>query len=162
MTRTLRVFGVTPEPRYWRRSRIGSSWPRTLAMPFTQGFAPGTRVMPVGTASTSRVSSRAARYSSPAMRNATPTHSRAPGFSDAAAAVTARPRRSSSARSSKGRSRRLFRVAASVISGGERRLRFRDELIGRHGLDHVVDRALAQAPDLVGLLPLRRDHDDRD
>src|SRR6185369_14921404 len=44
MTRTLRVLGVTPEPRYCRRSRMGSSWPRTLAMPFTQVLAPGTRV----------------------------------------------------------------------------------------------------------------------
>src|SRR5690242_9578397 len=161
MTRTLREFGVTPEPRYWRRSRMGSNCPRTLAMPFTQVLAPGMRVRPGGTASTSRVSSRAARYSSPAMRNATPTHSRAPGFSEAAAAVTARPRRSSSARSSKGRSRRLLRDEASVISGGERGLRFGDELIRRDGLDHVVHRALAQAPDLVRLLPFRRDHDDR-
>src|SRR5262245_62128569 len=157
MTRTLRVFGVTPLPRYWRRSRIGSSWPRTFAMPFTHGFAPGTRVRPAGTASTSRVSSRAARYSSPAMRNATPTHSRAPGFSDAAAAVTARPRRSSSARSSKGRSRRLLSVETSDISGGEGRLRLGHELIGRDRLDHVVHRALAQTPDLVRLLPLGRD-----
>ena len=116
ITRTLREFGVTPDPRYWRRSRMGSSWPRTLAMPLTQGLAPGTRVRPGGTASTSRVSSRAARYSSPAMRNATPTHSRAPGFSEAAAAVTARPRRSSSARSSNGRSRSDLRVAGSFIS----------------------------------------------
>jgi hypothetical protein len=27
---------------------MGSSWPRTLAMPFTQVFAPGTRVRPRG------------------------------------------------------------------------------------------------------------------
>ena len=27
---------------------MGSNWPRTLAMPFTQGLAPGTRVMPCG------------------------------------------------------------------------------------------------------------------
>src|SRR5690348_6273599 len=165
MTRTLRLLGVTPDPRYWRRSRIGSSWPRTLAMPFTQVLAPGIRVSPGGTASTSRVSSRAARYNSPAMRNATPTHSRAPGFSEAAAAVTARPRRSSSASSSNGRTRRDLSGAASFMkrvrpSGGECGLRLRHELVGRDRLDHVVDRALAQSPDLVGLLTLRRHHDD--
>src|SRR6187431_2021810 len=136
-------------------------------MPFTHCLAPGTRVSPGGTASTSRVSSRAARYSSPAMRKATPTHSRAPGFSEAAAAVTARPRRSSSARSSNGRSRSDLRVAGSFMSEKcllalrrEGRLRLRHELIRRNRLDHVVDRALAQSPDLVGLLAFRRDHDD--
>src|SRR5688572_12783283 len=128
-------------------------------MPLTQVLAPGTRVRPAGTASTSRVSSRATRYSSPAMRKATPTHSRAPGFSDAAAAVIARPRRSSSASSSKGRSRSDLSEASSVIfwvvvSGRERGLRLRNELVGRNGLDHVIDRALAQAPDLVRLLAL--------
>src|SRR3954465_5730580 len=166
MTRTLRVFGVTPDPRYWRRSRMGSNWPRTFAMPLTQGLAPGTRVSPGGTASTSRVSSRAARYSSPAMRKATPTHSRAPGFSEAAAAVTARPRRSSSASNSKGRSRSdlsgtfSFMMSARRVSRCERRLRLRNELIGRDGLDHVVHRPLAQTPDLVRFLALRRHHDD--
>lgn len=45
-----------------------------------QVLAPGTRVTLVGTASTSRVSSRATRYSSPAILNATPTHSRPAGF----------------------------------------------------------------------------------
>src|SRR5687767_5559721 len=131
-------------------------------MPFTQVLAPGTRVRPAGTASTSRVSSRAARYNSPAMRNATPTHSRAPGFSEAAAAVTARPRRSSSASSSNGRSRRDLSEAFSfmVPSGRECRLGLGHELVGRDWFDHVVDRALAQTPDLVRLLALRRDHDD--
>ena len=55
---------------------IGSSWPRTLASPRIQGLAPGTRVVLAGTPSTSRVSSRATRNRSPAMRSATPTHSR--------------------------------------------------------------------------------------
>src|SRR5487761_496565 len=59
MTRVLRVIGVVPLPRNWRRSMIGSSWPRTLASPLIQGLAPGTRVMPAGTPNTSRVSSRA-------------------------------------------------------------------------------------------------------
>src|SRR6185295_7853075 len=102
------------------------------------------------------------------MRSATPTHSRPVEPSWLTCAESACPRRSSSASSSKGRSRRLFSVAASVMmtgsfpeilasgSAGERRLRLRDQLVGRDGLHHVVDRALAQTPDPVGLLPFGR------
>ncbi len=75
MMRVLRVIGVTPLPRNWRKSTIGSNWPRTFASPLIHDFAPGTRVSAFGMLSTSRVSSRATRYSSPAMRIATPTHS---------------------------------------------------------------------------------------
>src|ERR1700757_4429094 len=42
------------------------------------------------------------------------------------------------------------------------RLGLGDELVGRDRLHHVVHGALAQAPDPVRLLALRRHHDDRD
>src|SRR3984957_8920055 len=95
------------------------------------------------------------------MRNATPTHSPTFSASVAALAVTARPRRSSSARSSNGRSRRLLSATASCMSGGECRLCLLDQLVGRHRLDQIVDRALAQSPYPVGLMSLRSHHDDR-
>ncbi len=116
MIRVLRVIGVVPLPRNCRRSTTGSSWPRTLASPLIHCFAPGTRVRAPGTLNTSRVSSRATRYSSPAMRMATPTHSRPDDVSVATCADSARPRRSSSARSSKGRSRRLLSDTPSVTA----------------------------------------------
>src|SRR5580693_8075615 len=171
-----------PLPRNWRRSMIGSSWPRTLARPLIQALAPGTRVVLAGTPRTSRVSSRATRYRSPAMRSATPTHSRPLVASWFSCADTARPRRSSSASSSKGRSRRDFSSTWDAVLGslmrstarpwgapgcgvrsrGQGRLRLGDQLIGGYRFDHVVDRPLAQAPDAVGLLALGGHHDDRD
>src|SRR5437016_4328398 len=157
---------------------MGSSWPRTFARPLIHGLAPGTRVMPVGTPSTSRVSSRATRYRSPAMRSATPTHSRPEAPSWLTCAETARPRRSSSASSSNGRSRRDLSVASSAMGGvshvrahyaayshgsrGQCRLGLRHELIGRYRLHHVINGPLAQPPDAIGLLALGGDHDDRD
>src|SRR6266853_4221355 len=160
-----------PLPRNWRRSMIGSSWPRTLARPLIQGLAPGTRVVLAGTPSTSRVSSRATRYRSPAMRSATPTHSRPALLSGFACAEVARPRRSSSASSSNGRSRRDLSTTSGGADGSvmgsmapsprQGRLRLGDQLIGRYGLDHVIDRSLAQPPDAIGLLTLGGDHDDR-
>src|ERR1700733_1517278 len=97
------------------------------------------------------------------MRSATPTHSRPTAPSWGTWADTERPRRSSSASNSYGRSRRDFR-ATSVIrnsSGGERRLCLCDELVGGYGLHHVIDRSLAQTPDAIGLLPFGCHHDDR-
>ena len=87
---------------------IGSSWPRTLAMPLTQALAPGTRVSCGGHAQhfAGFLARDEVQLAGHAERDADPL-ARAAAFSAAAAAVTARPRRSSSARSSKGRSRRF-------------------------------------------------------
>src|ERR1700758_2217552 len=158
---------------------IGSRCPRTLARPLIQALAPGTRVLLAGTPRTSRVSSRATRYRSPAMRSATPTHSRPASACSLSCADTARPRRSSSASSSNGRSRSDFSSTSFAAGGslmaamrttvkwvrvsrGQGRLRLGDQLIGRNRLHHVVDGPLPQAPDLVGLLALGSHHDDRD
>src|SRR6185437_14035304 len=141
---------------------IGSRAPRTLASPRIQLFAPGTRVSGAGTPSTSRASSRATRYSSPAIFNATPTQSPAAAASVPALAVTERPRRSSSASSSKGRSRSARSVEVLFcMSGRERRLGLLDQLVRRYRLDQIIDRALAQPPGPIGLLALRGHHDDR-
>src|SRR5580692_8999396 len=162
MMRVLRDAGVGPLPRKARRSMIGSSWPRTFASPRIQPLAPGTRVRGEGTPSTSRASSRATRYSSPAMRSATPTHSPTWLASAALLAVTARPRRSSSARSSNGLSRRVLSATLSCMSGSKCSLCLLDQLVGRHRLDQIVDRALPQPPGTVRLLALGSDHDNRD
>ena len=91
----------------WRRSpgtgagrESAAIAPRTLAMPFTQGLAPGTRVSCGGTAAL-RAFLRAPRDTArrPCGTPRRPIRAR-PDSSEAAAAVTARPRRSSSASSS--------------------------------------------------------------
>src|SRR5579864_9534041 len=95
------------------------------------------------------------------MRSATPTHSPACAVSGALLAVTARPRRSSSASSSNGLSRRLLSATLSCMSGGKCGLRLLDQLVGRHRLDQIIDGTLAQPPGTIGFLALRGHHDNR-
>src|SRR5512138_1229281 len=131
-------------------------------MPRIQAFEPGTRVTTEGKPSTSRVSSRATRKFSALMRNATPTHSRSLPASRPWPVKATRASRSSSISNSNGLSRSDLRVALAVIvnsvragSTREGGLRLLDQLFHRHRLHQVVDRALAHAPDAIGLLVLR-------
>ncbi len=50
----------------------------------------------------------------------------------------------------------------SAHSRGHHRVDFCDQVLVRHGLDQVLNRALPHTPDLVGLLILGRDHDHGD
>ena len=168
--RVLRVTGVTPLPRNWRRSMIGSSWPRTLASPRSRPWRPGTRVVPAARrAPRASPRGRPGTARPPCAARRRPTRGRRRRRLLARCADTARPRRSSSRSSSNGRSRRdcsstrrRFTRASVRAQVGHALAPSATSFVGRHRLHHVVDRALAQAPDAVGLLALGRDHDDRD
>src|SRR6185503_19787401 len=120
-----------------------------LAMPANHGCVRGTFTT-CGTAMTSPASARRISHcSSPQAK---------PSRDDSTCAVVLLARRVASSCWNERRSSLAARAMSAAPLSGER-LDLGQELLAVDGLDHVVTRALAHAPDLVGLLALRRAQD---
>src|SRR4051794_33833313 len=124
-----------------------------LATPMNHGLVSGTDAID-GTAMTSEASARRMSQFSPAQER--------PSRDDSTCAAVLLARRVASSCWNTRKSSLAARDMTSSRSALRECRDLGEELVAIDGLHHVIPRALAHAPDLVGLLAFRRAHDDRD